>query len=191
MRFPELFHYANMMWIFFALYFLSKYRPVQVKREGLVSIFALERVCLLLGVGLVFFPRLHVSILAIPFHNSYRVALGGFVLVVLGLAFSAWARDVLGRHWSGRVIIQSRHELVTWGPYSYIRHPLYTGIIVGMAGTTLIVSDVGALLGFFFALAFALLKAAREERLLEAEFGNVYAGYRERTGGLLPRIAHV
>lgn len=191
MRFPELFHYANMMWIFFALYFLSKYRPVQVKREGLVSIFALERVCLLVGVGLVFFPRLHLSILAIPFHNSYRLALCGFVLVVLGLAFSAWARDVLGRNWSGRVIIQSRHELVTSGPYAYVRHPLYTGIIAGMAGTTLIVSDVGALVGFFFALAFALLKAAREERLLEAEFGSVYAGYRERTGGLLPRIAHV
>ena len=191
MRFPELFHYANTMWLFFALYFLSKYRPVQVKREELVSIFSLERVCLLLGIGLVFFPQLHVSILAIPFHRSYHLALAGFVIVVLGLAFSAWARDVLGRNWSGRVIIQSRHELVTSGPYAYVRHPLYTGIIVGIAGTTLVVADVGALAGFFFALVFQLLKATREERLLEAEFGAAYAAYRAHTGSLLPRIAHV
>ena len=60
-----------------------------------------------------------------------------------------------------------------------------------MAGTALVVADVGALIGFFFALAFTLLKASREEQLLEAEFGPVYATYRERTGGLLPRIAHV
>ena len=60
-----------------------------------------------------------------------------------------------------------------------------------MTGTALIVADVGALIGFFFAFAFILLKATREERLLEAEFGPDYATYRERTGGLLPRIAHV
>jgi protein-S-isoprenylcysteine O-methyltransferase Ste14 len=191
MRYSPLFRYANSLWLFFALYFLSQYRPVRVKRNESISIFSFERLCILLGAGLVFFPRLHVSILAWPFHTNSSIATAGFVLVVLGLAFSAWARDVLGRNWSGRVIIQDSHQLITSGPYAYVRHPLYTGIIVGIAGTVLIVGDLGSLIGFCFALAFMLLKATREERLLEAEFGPVYAAYRERTGTLFPRIAHV
>lgn len=191
MRFSPLFRYANSLWLFFALYFVTQYRPVRVKRTDALSIVSFERLCLLLGMGLVFFPRLHVSLLARPFHTSNPLATVGFVLVVLGLAFSAWARDVLGRNWSGRVIIQNSHQLITSGPYAYVRHPLYTGIIVGIAGTVLIVGDLGSLIGFFFALAFTLLKANREERLLEAEFGPAYAAYRQRTGTLLPRIAHV
>ncbi|WP_051979652.1 methyltransferase family protein [Edaphobacter aggregans] len=191
MRFSPLFRYANSLWLFFALYFLTQYRPVRVKRNGVISILSVERLCAILGVGLVFFPRLHLSILARPFHTSSAIATAGFVLVVLGLAFAAWARDVLGRNWSGRVIIQDSHQLITSGPYAYVRHPLYTGIIAGIAGMVLLVGDLGALTGFFFALAFTLLKAAREERLLEAEFGPAYAAYRERTGALLPRLAHV
>ncbi len=191
MRYSPLFRYANSLWLFFALYFLSQYRPVRVKRNATISIFSFERLCILLGAGLVFFPRFHVSVLARPFHTSDALATAGFVLVVLGLAFSAWARDVLGRNWSGRVIIQDRHQLITSGPYAYVRHPLYTGIIVGIAGTALIVGDIGSLIGFSFALSFTLLKATREERLLEAEFGPAYAAYRERTGTLFPRIAHV
>lgn len=191
MRFAQLFRYSNSLWLFFTLYFLTKYRPVQVKRNATISIFSFERLCILLGAGLVFFPRLHVSVLATSFHTSAAIATTGFVFVVLGLAFSAWARDILGRNWSGRVIIQDNHQLITAGPYAYVRHPLYTGIIFAVAGTALIVADVGALIGFLFALSFMLLKSSREERLLEAEFGPIYATYRERTGGLLPRIAHV
>lgn len=191
MRFSELFRYANSLWLFFALYFLTQYRPVRVKRNDWISILSLERICLLLGAGLVFFPRLHVSVLARSFHASHAVATAGFVLVIVGLALSAWARDVLGRNWSGRVIIQDSHQLITSGPYAYVRHPLYTGIIVGIAGTSLIVGDLGSLIGFFFALAFTLMKASREERLLETEFGSAYSSYRERTGTLFPRIAHV
>ena len=191
MRFSVLFNNANRLWLFFGLYFLTKYRPVHVKRTGVIPILSLERICIVLGAGLVFFPKLHVWFLATPFHSSYPTALTGFVMVVLGLAFSAWARDVLGRNWSGRVIIQNGHQLITSGPYAYVRHPLYTGILVGIAGMALIAGDVGSLIGFAFALTFTLLKAEREERILEVEFGPTYAIYREHTGALLPRIAHV
>jgi len=191
MSFPTLFNEANSLWLFFAIYMFIQYRPVRVKRNAPISIFSFERLCCLLGLGLVFFPQIHFSVLAIPFHSSYPIALTGFGLVIAGLAFSAWARDVLGRNWSGRVIIQDSHQLITIGPYAYVRHPLYIGIVVAIVGTALIVADTGASIGFFFSLAFFWLKATREERLLEAEFGSVYASYRERTGSLLPRIAHV
>lgn len=191
MAFPTLFNEANSLWLLFSIYFYIQYRPVRVRRNAPISIFSFERFCCLLGIGLVFFPRTHLSMLAIPIHSSYPVALTGFGLVIAGLAFSAWARDLLGRNWSGRVIIQDKHQLITAGPYAYVRHPLYSGILAAIAGTALIAADCGAVIGFFFALAYFWLKASREERLLESEFGAIYTAYRARTGGLFPRIAHV
>ena len=182
---------ANSRWLAFALYFSVRYRYVYVKRDGGYDFFSLEKVCLLLGMLLLFFPRTHLSYLSLSIHPGYAVALAGFCMTIAGLAFSAWSRDVLGRYWSGRVIIQQDHRLVTAGPYAYVRHPLYTGLLVAMTGTALIWGDLGSLLGLLFAIGFFSLKAEREERILEAEFGAVYANYRARTGALLPRIAHV
>lgn len=180
-----------MLWLAFGLYFSVRYRHVYVKRDGGFSFFSPQRLCAAPAVALLFFPRAHISILALPLHRSHAVALAGFLLTIAGLAFSAWSRDVLGRYWSGRVIIQQDHRLVTTGPYAYVRHPLYTGLLVAMTGTAMISGDLGSLLGLLFAIGFFSLKAQSEERILEAEFGAVYANYRARTGGLLPRIARV
>ena len=191
MPYPTLWSESNTLWLVFALYFTARYRLVRVKRDGGFNYFSMERVALFLGIGLLFFPGTHLSSLATSLHLGKAVALAGLCITIIGLAFSAWARDVLGRNWSGRVIIQDNHQLITAGPYAYVRHPLYTGILIAMAGTMLIAGDVGAVLGFFSAVAFFMLKSQREEKILEAEFGAVYVNYRANTGGLLPRIAHV
>jgi protein-S-isoprenylcysteine O-methyltransferase Ste14 len=88
-------------------------------------------------------------------------------------------------------VIQVHHELVTAGPYAYVRHPLYTGLIVALAGTALVSGEYGALLGWVLLTSVFRMKARREERLLEGEFGSGYAAYCRRTGRLLPRFAHV
>jgi protein-S-isoprenylcysteine O-methyltransferase Ste14 len=181
---------TNALWLLFAIYFFIGMRHrIQVKRAAPLP--TLERVCLILATALLFFPRTHLSFLAARFHHSRAIALAGFILTILGLAFSAWARDVLGRNWSGRVIIQIDHQLITAGPYAYVRHPLYTGLLAALAGTTLVSGDYGSLLGLFLAINIFRLKARREEQLLEVEFGAGYAVYRAHTGGILPRIAHV
>jgi protein-S-isoprenylcysteine O-methyltransferase Ste14 len=183
-------HETNTLWLLFGLYFLAGLRHhIQVKRS--VPLPSFERVCLLLVMILVFFPRTHISFLSVRFHHSHAIALIGLVLTILGLAFSAWARDVLGRNWSGRVIIQVDHQLITDGPYAYLRHPLYTGLLLAFTGTTLVSGDYGSLLGLFLAVNYFRLKASREEHLLEAEFGAGYTAYRAHTGSILPRIAHV
>jgi protein-S-isoprenylcysteine O-methyltransferase Ste14 len=191
MPYPTLWSESNTLWLVFAMYFTARYRAVRVKRDGGFNYFSMERVALFLGIGLLFFRGTHLSSLGTSLHLNKSVSLAGLCLVIVGLAFSAWARDVLGRNWSGRVIIQDNHQLVTAGPYAYVRHPLYTGILIAMTGTMLIAGDVGAVLGFLSAVAFFMLKAQREEKILEAEFGAVYTNYRARTGGLLPRLAHV
>lgn len=191
MAFPTLWSEANTAWLVFTLYFMSQYRRVQVKRDGGFRYLSPERIVFLLGIALIFAPRTHIAFLALTFHHSRGLAVGGLGLTIAGLAFAAWARDVLGRYWSGRVIIQSSHELITAGPYAYVRHPLYTGLLIAMFGTALVSSELGSLVGLPLAIGFFMLKAQREERILEAEFGAVYANYRARTGGLLPRLAHV
>ncbi len=180
---------TNSLWLLFAVYFVASIRCVQVKRS--VPLPSLERVGLLLTTALLFFPRTHVSFLATRFHSSRTIAIVGLILTIFGLAFAAWARDVLGHNWSGRVIIQVDHQLITAGPYAYVRHPLYTGLITAFAGTALVSGDYGSLLGFIIAVNIFRLKARREEQLLESEFGATYSSYPAHTGGILPRIAHI
>jgi protein-S-isoprenylcysteine O-methyltransferase Ste14 len=181
---------TNTLWLLFFLYFVASLRHhIQVKRS--VPLPSFERVCLVVAMILVFYPRTHLSFLSVRFHHSHAIALTGLVFTILGLAFSAWARDVLGRNWSGRVIIQVDHQLITTGPYAWLRHPLYTGLLTAFAGTTLVSGDYGSLLGLFLAVNFFRLKASREEQILEAEFGAGYIAYRANTGSILPRIAHV
>ena len=91
----------------------------------------------------------------------------------------------MARIWLGRILLVVGALFlgyVIWG---------YLPDATAWAGMALIVGDLGSVIGFFFGLTFFLLKASREEQILEAEFGVVYASYRERTGSLLPRIAHV
>ena len=61
----------------------------------------------------------------------------GFGVTVIGLAFTCWARVVLGQNWSGTVQLKQDHELIVRGPYSFVRHPIYTGVLVAFFGTVL------------------------------------------------------
>ena len=59
------------------------------------------------------------------------------VLVVVGLGFAAWARVYLGRNWSAAVTLKHDHELIRSGPYRWVRNPIYTGILIALAGSAL------------------------------------------------------
>jgi protein-S-isoprenylcysteine O-methyltransferase Ste14 len=112
----------------------------------------------------------------------------GWVQTALGMLFSIWARVSLGRNWSGRVALKHGQELVSTGPYALVRHPIYTGLLVALAGTAVYDGRCRALLGLaFFAIGF-WLKARSEENLLEGEFGEEYRSYRARTPMLIPSL---
>src|SRR5262249_9575180 len=65
------------------------------------------------------------------------IAWAAGVLCVIGLAFALWARVTLGRNWSGVVTFKEGHELVERGPYRFVRHPIYTGILIMSFATAL------------------------------------------------------
>jgi protein-S-isoprenylcysteine O-methyltransferase Ste14 len=109
-------------------------------------------------------------------------------LVAAGLVFSAWARAVLGGNWSASVTLKEGHEIVRSGPYRLIRHPIYTGLIVALAGSALARGEWRGLLAFAIATAALWRKLQVEERWLTEEFGARYADYRRQTRALIPFI---
>jgi len=111
----------------------------------------------------------------------------GLAIFVLGLALAVWARVYLGRNWGMPMSQKADPELVTTGPYAKIRHPIYSGIILAMAGTAIAVSlywlVAVAILGAYF-----LFSAVTEERTMVKLFPAAYPPYKHATKMLIPYI---
>jgi protein-S-isoprenylcysteine O-methyltransferase Ste14 len=118
------------------------------------------------------------------------VALGvaGFIAAIAGMFVTSWARVALGNFWSDRVIVQTEHQLIRSGPYSCMRHPLYSGVLLAVLGTAVVLGEWRGLLSFTVLLVNYVIKAKREESILAERFGADFGAHLERTGFLLPRI---
>lgn len=182
---------VTLLWNVFTVYFALSVRGIKVKKSAAFLAFPLESCGILVAGLLVLWPKTHVAALGIRFHNDFAVEMAGLFMTIAGLAFAAWSRAVLGRNWSARALIQVGHELVRTGPYAYVRHPLYTGLLIALTGSMLVSGETGALAGWVASIGIFAIKGRREEHLLAGEFGARYCEYRERTGFLLPRISHV
>jgi protein-S-isoprenylcysteine O-methyltransferase Ste14 len=113
----------------------------------------------------------------------------GIVLMVGGIAFRQWAIAVLGRFFSMAVRVQKNQTVVDTGPYRYVRHPSYTGLLTIFVGLGLALQSWGAVL--VLALIFSIVWGYRirvEERSLIAQLGEAYASYSRRTKRLIPYV---
>lgn len=114
--------------------------------------------------------------------------LAGAVLAVAGVLICFWARATLGSNWSGTVTIKQNHELILRGPYSLVRHPIYTGLLIAFLGSAMVYGYARSFIGVFIC-GFALwLKSQTEERFMIQHFGEQYALYRQRTRALVPFV---
>jgi protein-S-isoprenylcysteine O-methyltransferase Ste14 len=107
------------------------------------------------------------------------IAAGGASICVVGLAFAIWARVTLGANWGMPQTVHEDPELVTGGPYRYVRHPIYTAVLTMFLGTTLVHPTV-----VFPAVAVAayfVFSARREEQDMQRKFPDTYAEYRKRS----------
>ena len=116
------------------------------------------------------------------------IARSGIVLTWIGTAVAIWARYCIGEYWSARVTLKEGHQLIRSGPYAYVRHPIYTGMLLGCIGAALVVGEWRGPVAVVLLLAAHSRKALREESLLTREFGEEYAAYRRSTGFLFPRL---
>jgi isoprenylcysteine carboxyl methyltransferase (ICMT) family protein YpbQ len=111
----------------------------------------------------------------------------GLAVFVLGLGLAVWARVYIGRNWGMPMSTKDDPELVTTGPYRTIRHPIYTGIILGMVGTAIAVSSYW-LIGVVVIGAYFIYSAFVEERNMTRLFPGAYPDYKHSTKMLIPFI---
>ncbi len=109
----------------------------------------------------------------------------GLALWAAGLGLAVWARLYIGRNWGMPMTKREKPDLVTTGPYRYVRHPIYSGIILGLLGTALATS-LYALIAVAVLAGLFIYSATREERFLAGEFPDAYPSYRARTKMLVP-----
>ena len=108
----------------------------------------------------------------------------GAAVATAGLGFSVWARVHLGEYWSGNVTLKEGHRLIRSGPYALVRHPIYTGILIGMLGSAVALDEVRGYLGVAV-LAFHFIRKLRnEEAWLTEEFGEEYLQYKREVRAL-------
>lgn len=108
------------------------------------------------------------------------------VLSVLGLI---WVHRALGENFSGNLHVQTDHQLVTSGPYRWVRHPMYT-VFYGLSLCFFLLT-ANWFIGFsWFAVltAVVLSRITREEAAMIGLFGDRYREYAAHTGRLLPRL---
>ena len=115
-------------------------------------------------------------------------ALAGAALAVAGVLLAFWARASLGRNWSGRVTIKQDHQLILRGPYAFVRHPIYTGLLAGMLGTALIYGRARCFVGLLICALALWLKSQTEEKFMLQQFGEQYAHYRQKVRALVPFV---
>jgi len=110
------------------------------------------------------------------------------ILLSAGLLVAIVARRTLAKNWSGAVALKEDHELITTGLYQYVRHPIYTGMLLMILGTALSLATLGAAIGFLIIMVGVLLKLRQEEALLTKHFAQNYLAYKNRTKTLIPYI---
>jgi protein-S-isoprenylcysteine O-methyltransferase Ste14 len=143
---------------------------------------------LILAGACFWLPGKHPALRVTVFPDRELCAIVGTGLLILGMFISCWARVALGRNWSNVVTIKVDHELIQSGPYRWVRHPIYTGLVLAISGSALaqdfwidLVPPTLIFLAFWF-------KLAREEKWMRTQFGDAYADYSRHTARLFPYV---
>jgi protein-S-isoprenylcysteine O-methyltransferase Ste14 len=176
-------------WVAFWLYWLAASAGVKAGKNRWTR-FAGVRVALILLVLLLLRLRVfsryagHAGHAAIS--DPWLQGIG-LALFVLGLALAVWARVFLGGNWGMPMTQKADPELVTSGPYRTIRHPIYTGMLLALVGTTVAVSWYW-LIAVVVLGAYFIYSAVMEERYMTERFPDSYPDYKRSTKMLIPFI---
>jgi protein-S-isoprenylcysteine O-methyltransferase Ste14 len=121
------------------------------------------------------------------FNTSVTMGLVGFACSVFGIGLAILARAYLGRNRGAPMSNREKAELVTSGPYAFVRHPLYSGMLFAMLGSA-VGQSVFWLLPLIVYGPYFIRGARREEKLLIEQFPDRYPAYMKRTKMLLPFV---
>jgi protein-S-isoprenylcysteine O-methyltransferase Ste14 len=178
-------------WIFFALFWIvSAFKVKQaVRTEPMWLRFLKHWLPVLIGGVLLGGPGEMYAGTALGWRlypGIEAVAVLGMLMTLAGVLFACWARAVLGTNWSGVVQVKRDHELIERGPYGYVRHPIYTGLLLAFAGTALARDEWRGVLAVAIVYIALWRKLRLEERWMIDNFGDAYRRFRAEVPALIP-----
>ena len=125
-----------LMWLAWVAYWIISARGTKstVRRETMGQRWS-HSLPFVFATFLLFWPRSLPWLCHPIWPESGTTYFVGTGLLITGLLFTVWARVVLGANWSGTVTVKQDHELIQTGPYRWVRHPIYTGLLAALAGS--------------------------------------------------------
>jgi protein-S-isoprenylcysteine O-methyltransferase Ste14 len=157
------------------------------RREGLFMLATLRPaglLCWLTVLACAFRPS-WVVWSSVPLPDWLRWS--GAALWAVAAALLAWTFRHLGRNLTDTVVTRRDHELITDGPYRYVRNPFYDTAALLVVSIALIAANWFILLSGAVVLVLLVVRTRTEEAHLIARFGDDYRQYMKRTGRFLPR----
>ena len=119
-------------------------------------------------------------------HNAIRLI--GLPVYLIFSWIQVWSFKSLGDNYSQDIIIKKDHQLITTGPFRYIRHPQYfSQILINIGGTAATLSYV---LGFLtlIEIPIYIMRALLEDKLLAKYFADQFSAYKKKSGFMIPFI---
>jgi protein-S-isoprenylcysteine O-methyltransferase Ste14 len=187
----QLLHILGLIWTVFGVYWLlaATRRKREETRES--PVYRALRLAILVVVFTLLFAQWTAALGSLgSSFLAHRPVLEyiGFVLTLAGLALAMWARIHLGQFWSDKVVLKVDHELIRTGPYAHLRHPIYSGVLLAVLATALVLGEWRGVLAFLILLINYWIKARREDRMLRDRFGESFAEHEKHAGFLLPKF---
>ncbi|HYB61344.1 MAG TPA: isoprenylcysteine carboxylmethyltransferase family protein [Methylomirabilota bacterium] len=187
---PDFGRYIACAWIAWAVIWLIgalRVKRIVRKQSGASSLLQAG----LLGVALcvLFMGKRRLRFLSwrlIPV--SLAIGWTGLVLTIAGVALTVLARVYLGGNWSGLATVKQDHTLVRTGPYAFVRHPIYLGVLLASVGSVIALGQLRCVIGFGLIILGNMLKLPLEERLMSEQFGDLYLQYKRETKALIPFV---
>lgn len=175
-------------WLIFIIYWIASAGNVKVvaERKSFASALAYR---IPFVVGFLLSIKLHMSYpLDLPITPFTPVTfwVGPFICVA-GLFVAIWARRTLAGNWSGNVTLKEDHQLIRTGPYRYVRHPIYTGILLMCIAPPIQFGWLHYWLGFAVICVGVWVKLRQEEGVMRQHFPE-YADYRKQVKAIVPFV---
>lgn len=179
-----------LLWIGWAAYWaLSAMGRPKPSRTDRGFSFLAYRVTNLAAILLLLVPRWSDSWFNAGFLTpNAALILAGVIITAAGLGIAIWARAHLGAQWTGRVGVRDDHRLIRTGPYRFVRHPIYSGIVVAFLGAVVMFGDWRSLIAVAMMVAALWFKLKREERWMTEHFAGDYTAYRQQVAALIPGV---
>lgn len=174
-------------WLIFAVYWCVSAFQVKrtAERKSLPSALA-YRLPLIFGIALIWGTG--ISHRWKPPSFSHATCALAAIICVCGLMVAIWARLTLAGNWSSSVTFKQGHELIRTGPYRFVRHPIYSGILLMLLGTVIQNGRLYGWLGLVIMSVGFWIKLRQEEQLMLQHFPDQYPAYCKEVKALVPWI---